>query len=189
MNAVSPRARPTRAEVHGHERRRRKAGTLNRMAQYKLDIFTAEQLDPDYIYRWVSDESSRLRMVTKQDDYDFVNADEIPDFSPDDETDSEPGGRVRIISGEKKNGQPLYQYLVKKRRTFWEEDNASAMQFRDDTLKGRVYHGEIGAVEVGIAVNGKVERAEVGGLDTDQFYVPPEATLGAAGRRRGPVAP
>jgi hypothetical protein len=181
------RGRPPRAEVHANERRRRRAGSLNRMAQYKLDIFSPEQLDPRYIYRWVSDEASRLRMVTKQDDYDFVNADEIPDFSPDDETDSEPGGRVRIISGEKKNGQPLYQYLVKKRRDFWEEDNRASMSFRDDTLKGRVYKGDVGAVPVGIPKDGKVERVEAGGVDPDAYYVPPEASLGSV--RRGPVQP
>lgn len=188
---VATRARPARIEVHTAERRRRRGGTLNRMAQYKLDIFTADQLDPRYVYRWVSDENSRLRMVTKQDDYDFVTADEIPDFSPDDETDSEPGnGRIRIIAGERKNGQPLFQYLVKKRRDFWEEDNRASMGFRDDTLKGRVYKGEVHNVATGHAKeDGKVERADVGGVDNpENFYVPREATLGTVGRS-GPVQP
>ena len=133
-------------------------------------------------------------MITKQDDYDFVQADEIPDFSPDDETDSEPGGRLRIIAGEKKNGQPLYQYLVKKRRDFWEEDNRRAMEFRDDVLEGRVYRAELNNVEVGIAHDGKVEGAAIGGVaddDADLTYVPKETHLehGLSGRRRGPVQP
>lgn len=181
------RGRPARAQVHQAERRRRRAGSLDRMAQYKLDIFSPDQLDPAYVYRWVTDENSRLRMVTKMDDYDFVQADEIPDFSADDETDSEPGGRIRIIGGEGKNGRPIYQYLVKKRRDFWEEDNAQAMRFRDDTLKGRVYKGEIGNVSIGMAKDGKVEKAEVGGVENEHFYVAPGAALGES--RRGPVTP
>jgi hypothetical protein len=183
---IMPRARRTREEVHTTERRRRKKGTLDRMAQFKLDIFENAQLDPAYIYRWVSDEGARLRIVTKQDDYDFVQEDEIPDFSTDDMTDSEPGGRLRIIAGEKKNGQPLYQYLVKKRRDFWEDDNADAMDYRDDVLAGRVYRGELNDVPVALAKDGEVRKGAVGGVsEEDQFYVPPEATLGDVGRRRG----
>jgi len=193
---IMARQRTPRAEVLGQERRRRKKGTLNRMAQYKLDVFEPSQLDPDYIYRWVSDEGARLRIVTKQDDYDFVQADEIEDFSADDMTDSEPGGRLRIVAGEKKNGQPLYQYLVKKRRDFWESDNAEAMDYRDDVLAGRVYRGEINEVTVAAPTkDGKVERGTISGIadaDADNTYVPPEAALHhgiSGGRRRGPVSP
>jgi hypothetical protein len=94
-----------------------------------------------------------------------------------------------MVAGERKNGQPLYQYLVKKRRDFWESDNREAMDFRDDMLASRVYEGSADAVEIGIPKDGKVEKAAVGGLSDEQFYVPPEATLGAVGRRRGPVQP
>lgn len=184
---IRARQRTPRNEILSTERRRRKKGTLNRMAQFKLDVFDESQLDPAYIYRWVSDEGSRLRIVTKQDDYDFVQADEISDFSPEDMTDSEPGGRLRMMVGEKRNGEPLYQYLVKKRRDFWEEDNRDAMDYRDDVLAGRVYRGEINDVEVGVPVDGKVEKATMRGIDDENVYVPPEATLGSAGRRRGLV--
>lgn len=193
---IMNRVRTPRSQVHAQERRRRKKGTLNRMAQYKLDVFEPSQLDPDYIYRWVSDEGARLRIVTKQDDYDFVNADEIDDFSTDDMTDSEPGGRIRIIAGEKKNGQPLYQYLVRKRRDFWEDDNREAMDYRDDVLAGRVYRGEINDVPVALANDGEVKTGAIGGVadeDAERFYVRPEATVGSSAiaprRRQGPVSP
>lgn len=191
--AIKPRGRQTRNVALQHERRRRKKGSLNRLAQFKVDIFSEDQLDPRYIYRWVNDEGSRLRMITKQDDYDFVRAEEIPNFSPDDETDSEgSGGRLRIIVGEKKNGSPMYQYLVKKRRDFWEDDNREAMDIRDAVLDGRVYQGEINDVEIGLPDDDKVTSRAVGGLDEEEFYVPPEARLEhgvSAGRRRGPVQP
>ena len=193
-NAMPIRGRPPRAVIHGAERRRRKSGTLNRMAQFKLDVFSDEQLDAEYIYRWVDDIGSRLRVLTKQDDYDFVNADEIADFSVDDMTDSESGQRLRMIVGEKKNGDPLYSYLLRKRRDFWESDNADAMDYRDDVLAGRVYRGEINDVPVAVAdKDGGVKTGAVGGLaNSEEFYVPPEAHLEhglSGGSRRRSAAP
>ena len=171
--------KPTRAEVTHSERRRRKTGSLNRMAQFKLDIFDPEQLDPNYVYRWITDDGSRIRQVTKADDYDFVNASEIENFNPEDESDSENGERVRMLVGKDKHGNAQYQYLLKKRKDFWEEDNAAGMDFRTAQLEGRVYNADVGGHAE--------EKGTVG--DVDKFYVPPEASLGSAGRRRGPIQP
>ena len=185
---ITARARPTRAEVTGHERRRRRAGTLNRMAQYTLDIFEEGQLDPNYVYRWIADTGSRLRQVTRGDDYDFVNASEIKDFSAEDSTDSEGAERIRMLTGKDKHGNPEYCYLLKKRRDFWEDDNRAGMDFRDDMLAGRVYRGE-GDVEARTVTAEGVKSVSPKEVDTSEFYVPPEATLGSVGRRRGPVQP
>jgi len=183
------RARPTRAEVTSSERRRRKPGTLNRMASYKLDIFSPEQLDPDYIYRWVNDDASRLRMVTKMDDYDYVDASEIDGFNPDDESDSEGGERVRMIVGEKKNGNPIYSYLLRKRKDFWEEDNRAQMEASDAALKRRVLKGDTPDISARVVDGGEVKTIGPDQADTSQFYVPEGAALGSPGRRRGPVSP
>ena len=190
------RARESRMEATQTTRRRRRLGSLNRMAQYKLDIFEADQLDLDnYVYRWVTDDGSRLRQVTKMDDYDFVNASEIEGFNPEDESDSEGGERVRMIVGQQKNGNPIHQYLLKKRKEFWEEDNRLGQDFRDDVLAGRVYQGD--AEDIGartVAKDGSIKS--VGpehGVDLSNVYVPPEATLNHGlsdqGRRRGLVQP
>ena len=171
--------KPTRAQMTHNERRRRKVGSLNRMAQFKLDIFDPEQLDPNYIYRWITDDGSRIRQVTKADDYDFVNASEIRDFNPQDESDSEGGERIRMLGGKDRHGNAQYQYLLKKRKDFWEEDNAAGQDFREAQLEGRVYEAAVGT-----------HAEEKGAVtDADKFYVPPEATLGSAGRRRGPIQP
>jgi len=193
--AITPRSRLPRSEILTTERRRRRRGTLDRMAQFKLDVFSPEQLDPEYIYRWVSEEGNRLRICTRTDDYDFVTADEIPDFSPEDMTDSEPGGRLRMIVGERKNGTPIYAFLVKKPRQFWEQDNEEAMDFRDDMLAGRVYRAELNDVEIGLAADDKVKTARVGGVAgvrEDTFYVPPEVSAEhgfSEKARTGPVQP
>lgn len=169
---MTERARVPRMEAMQGERRRRKAGTLNRMAQFKLDIFDPEQLDPDYIYRWITDDGSRLRMCTRQDDYEFVQSSEIKGFNPD-AFDSESSERVRMIMGRDKNGGVEYGYLCKKRKDFFEADLAASMDMRQAMMEGRVYSGEL---------NDPGESAE-------HTYVPTteNVTLGNASRRRGPI--
>lgn len=172
------RGRVSRQEMSAAHRRRRTAGSLDRMAQFTLDIFAPEQLDPSFVYRWVTDEGSRLRQATRQDDYDLVGASEIADFSPQDQSDSESSERVRMVVGRDKNGAPTYAYLCKKPRAFFEEDQAAVRDFRQAMMEGRVYRGEVGGEEG--------ESADL----TAHAYVPESAgvTLGSASaRRRGPV--
>lgn len=186
---ITARSRVPRDVANRTERRRRKPGSLNRMAQMKLDIFTADQQDPDYIYRWVTDETNRLRIVTRLDDYDYVNASEFDGFNAEDETDSEGGERLRMIVGEKKNGQPIYSYLLKKRRDFWEEDNRLGQEFRDDQLAGRVHKADLGDISAKtLGEDGAIVSSGPEKVDPERFYVPDAATVGVhLGGRRGPV--
>lgn len=171
------RARASRQAETTQVRRRRKAGTLDRMAQYKLDIFAPEQLDlANYVYRWVNDEGANIRQATKGDDYDFVNPAEIEDFSPENESDSESADRVRMLVGSDKGGHPVYAYLCKKPRAYFEDDLRRNMEFRQDMMEGRVYRGEL---------NDADDLKE-------EAYVPENVpvSLGNADlRRRGPVNP
>src|SRR5437899_1443339 len=124
------RGRPPRAEEVASHRRRRKAGTLDRMAQFKLDFIDPEALDlENFIYYWINDEAGALRRATRQDDYDHVTASELSARGGFDafDTDSESDERVRMIVGT--NGsQPVYAYLCKKPRAFWEEDNEAMVR-------------------------------------------------------------
>jgi hypothetical protein len=176
------RGRPDRLTVRKAERRRRKASTISRMASFKLDVFDASQLDTEnYVYRWVNEEGSRLRMATKQDDYDYVDTKDLKNFDAE-STDSESTERVRMFVEKDKQGNPVYAYLLRKPRDFWEEDQEAMVRFREDMMDGVVYRGE-----------GLEELAEDFGegsqIDPDAgFYVPPEAKLGSASaRRRGPI--
>jgi hypothetical protein len=170
------RARRDRAEVQGEHRRRRTAGSLNRMVQFKLDIFGPEDLDPSYVYYWFNDEGSNLRQMTQLDDYDFVTVEELGEgFNPE-ATDSESSGRVRMLVGNQKSGAPMYAYLCKKPRAFWEADQDQIVRNREDMMAGRVYRAE--ATDEGEQRPGGAEM----------FYAPASNQIGhAAQRRRGPV--
>lgn len=171
------RGRPPRAEANATNRRRRNAGSLNRMVQFKLDIFTPDQLDlANYVYYWANDEGTNIRMMTVLDDYEHVRTDEIPGFDPN-VTDNESDGRIRMLVGNQKSGAPLYAYYLKKPRSFWEADNDEIVRNREDMMAGRVRHAQFDG-------DSKL-RPE----DADKFYATPGNQIGHAARRRsGPVA-
>ncbi len=170
------RGRPPRAEATTQHRRRRRDGDLNRMVQFKLDIFSEDELDlANYVYYWMNDEGSNIRRMTQLDDYDFVSPGEIPGYSAF-MTDSESDDRIRILVGNKQDGSPLYAFYLKKPRWMWEEDNERIVRNREDMMAGRVYGGD--------ATESDEQRP--GG--DDKFYVPAGNVLGHTGeRRRGPV--
>lgn len=148
------------------------------MAASNLDFIPPEVLDlPNFIYRWIKDTPGRLRMATKMDDYEKVQAGELgPGFAMD-ATDSEGGDTVRMYMGVE-GGQPIYGYLCKKPRDFWEEDNEEIVERREDMMKGRVYAGE---------------ATDEDGRDLgpdDNAYVPDGVKLGGSTlkRKRGPIA-
>lgn len=156
-------------------RRRRTAGSLNRMSQFKLDIFEPDQLQLDkYVYRWVRDEPGRIRGATQSDDYDFVPACDIKNFNAE-ATDSESVERIRQLAGRDKDDNPVYDYLLRKPREYWEADQNEMVAFREAQMAGRVYNAE---------------STEDNDTELDEnFYVPPEAQLGHTGeRKRGPIS-
>ncbi len=171
------RGRPPRAVAVAGQRRRRNAGSLNRMVSYKLDIFAPEQLDlENYVYLWANDEGTNIRQLTKQDDYEFVSPNDIIGGFDADATDPESAERIRILGGNQKSGAPLYVYYLRKPRAFWEADQEEVVRNREDMMAGRVYRNE--ATEDG--------EARPGGEDV--FYAAKSNQIGhAAQRRRGPV--
>lgn len=171
------RGRVPRADAVAGQRRRRNAGSLNRMVSFKLDIFGPEQLDlENYVYLWANDDGVNIRQMTRNDDYDFVSTDEIIGGFDIEATDSESSDRIRILVGNKKSGDPMYAYYLKKPRAFWEEDNEAIVRNREDMMAGRVYRNE------------PTDDGEQRPGGEDKFYATPGNTIGhAAQRRRGPV--
>lgn len=169
------RGRPPRQEAEAGHRRRRK-GILDVMTQSRMNPFEEGMLDQEhFVYRWINDEAGRLRQLTVNDDYDFVKGSDIDGFDIS-QTDSESDERIRLIVGEA-GGKPLYAYLCRKPRNFWEVDREEISDFFQGTLEGRVYEGR--------ATEEKEDRP--GG--EDKFYAPKTNQLVSAdGRRRGPVA-
>lgn len=171
------RARRERADVQGEHRRRRQSGSLNRMVQFKLDIFGPGDLDPDCVYYWFNDEGSNLRRMTQLDDYEFVTVDELgPGFNVE-QTDSESHDRVRMLVGNKQDGSAMYAYLCKKPRSFWEADQDEIVGNREAMMAGRVYEADFSGDE-------KLRPEDAG-----NFYASKANQIGhAAQRRRGPIA-
>lgn len=171
------RGRPPRAEAEAGQRRRR-SGVLDVMSHDRLNPFDEGMLDHEnFIYRWQTDEGGQLRHLTTRDDYDFVEAGDVPDFDMA-QTDSESGGRIRLImNGAQAGPNALYGYLLRKPRTYWEEDRASVSDYFESMMEGRVYEAQ--ATES--------EEARPGGAD--KFYAPKTNQLGSVSgtRRRGPV--
>lgn len=171
------RSRPHRADKVAGERRRRNSSSLNRMAQYKLDFIPESLLDKaNYVYRWINDTPGRLRMATKMDDYEKVSASELgPGFAMD-ATDSEGGDTVRMYAGIE-GGSPVYTYLCKKPRDFWEDDNEEIVERREAMMDGRIFHAEGGESE-----GGRTDLSE------DVAYVPKGVKMGGSTQRnRGPA--
>ena len=157
-------------------RRRRNAGSLNRMGQMKLDCIEPADLDlKRYVYRWINDEPGRIRDLTRNDDYDFVPASGLGAGFDLASTDSESEDRVRMLVGTSANGKAQYTYLARKPRSFWEADNEEVVAVREAQMAGVVYEAQ----------NPDADRARP---DEDKYYAPRGNTIGgAAQRRRGPV--
>lgn len=111
--------RQTRQEEVASERRRRKAGSLDRMAEMKLAIPEKVQTDhPDATFRWINDTGNRMYFKTQQDDWDKVE------------------GVEPIPVGTSQDGKPVYAHLCRKPKEFWNEDQSAAMEAIAEREKG-----------------------------------------------------
>lgn len=105
--------RQARAEAVQTERRRRTDGTLNRMLHQKLALPAEFRDDPNYTYRWINDDNSRVYDLTVEDDWDICKLKG---------TEAGDDDKVRRPVGTKKSGDPLYAYLVRKKTEYFVED-------------------------------------------------------------------
>lgn len=122
------------------ERRRRKAfdGAAKRLG------VNESLLDHErFAYRWISAVDARIFQKTVQDDWEIMTNDGGA-LKPD-ATDM--GDAVSIIGGSGANGSGLRQYLCRKPRRFYEEDQKEKQDRLDEQLKmlrtGRSAQGEV----------------------------------------------
>ena len=156
------RERTSRAEGDGRQRRRRRAGSLDRMVQFNLDC-DRERLDFDnWMYRWVNDDRGRPIALSTQDDYDFVTKADVGE-AIESEDGSEGDGRVRRNVGYDNHGAPLYAYLMRKPRDFWDEDYEDIVRDARDQFMHRISTGEgaIDQVEHGYVPKGTKRAARI----------------------------
>lgn len=159
------RERTDRREAGERSRRRRRRGSLDRFVQYNLDC-DPEKLDTEnWVYRWVNDEKGRPAALNTKDDYDFVTKEQIGAALEGEVEGGETDGRVRQVVGYHNDHQPLYAYLMRKPREYWEEDYEGVVSDARSHFQRRITSGEgaIEEIEHGYVPKGTQKAARISG--------------------------
>jgi len=107
--------------------RRRKAETA--VAGIRLAV-PESVLDHDrFEYRWLNDTPARIHAKTKDDDWDIVTRDGVKEASPD------LSNAFRYVVGTNKDGSPLYAYLCRKPRNYFDDDQRTKHRHLDRQLE------------------------------------------------------
>ncbi len=119
---VSARAREARLE-----RRRRQSDDPMNGVQLHLGvpphIKAGENSEDNYAYYWANDDKGRIQYLTEQDDWDIV---EDRDACKDSRNKGG-GTRLERTVGRGRDGEPIRAILLKKRRDYYEKDQAELL--------------------------------------------------------------
>lgn len=119
--------RPRKDESRPERRRKKRSGAIEGR---RLGVDT-ELLDrANYAYRIVNDRPGRLVDFNSHDDWDFVTN----DGGAVSENSSDLGARVSWIVGTGPDGQPLRAYLMRKPKSFYDEDQADKAADLDEQI-------------------------------------------------------
>ena len=116
--------RETRSEATAPRRRRQ--GSLGALKQ-KLTLPAGVILSPEYEYRWVNDDGLRIVNLTQNDDWDFVTQ------NGSSTADAKSAHKHRVGKGEA--GEPLFAYLLRKPKVYYDEDKALEQRAIDEKMK------------------------------------------------------
>lgn len=123
--AEEPKSRPDRKEVTKRQRRRRTTFGIDSTKK----LFVPEHMkDPNFHYRWINATGNRLQLMTQEDDYDIVCEEDAKN-----EKDVGEGTAVKRAVGTNKAGEPIYAYLCRKPKEFYEEDQKAKQQPVDES--------------------------------------------------------
>lgn len=117
-------------------RKDRNAFTLSRFGMKRLDNFTEDQLDPDYVYCFQNDEKANIAMA-EQTGYEMVSTSDIPGYKSYNDT-AESSAFVRRHAGTDEENKKMYAYLMRIPRDIWEYDQAQEVKARKDQMNGIV---------------------------------------------------
>jgi hypothetical protein len=157
-----------RAVEARQERRRRRSDDPLDSVQFHLSVQRSQD-DPDYVYYFANDDKGRIQYLTTQDDWDFDedrNADK-------DSRNKEGGSRICRAVGRSRDGETLFAYRLKKRRDWFEEDNAENHR-RLDARTQRLRETQDDGSGAGLLTG-----------DPKHGYIPPEINTAMPRIRRG----
>lgn len=113
--------RGVRAEAIQTERRRRRDDTLDRVHGLKLALPAQFRDDETHTYRWINDVNERIPDLTQRDDWDLCTTSSAEGAEED---------KVRRVV-ETRDGKPVYAYLARKRKDWYEADKRKASAMND----------------------------------------------------------
>lgn len=118
---ATPRpGRPTRGEVTQTERRRRKGGTIDKLAIPQ----SVKDAHPDMEFRWARDDGGRIQQLTISDDWD-----KVPGVDP-------------IHGGKSEAGTAMKLHLLMKPKSFMDQDRAEKLARNEATVKQQLARPE-----------------------------------------------
>ena len=130
------RGRKPKSEAEPERRKKRTGGMLGRRLGVPNSMLDHEK----FAYRWINDDGMRMYMLTEEDDWHLA-----PKNGVDTET-VDIGEAVKRIAGRNDDGSPMYAYLCRKKRTFFDEDQKQKSAVLDEQLaqirRGNSRHGE-----------------------------------------------
>jgi hypothetical protein len=107
----------------------------------KLSVNADALVAAGYHCHIFNDEPGRIQTAI-DGGYEFVNPSEIGEL-PDNvvSRNTDVTDKVRFLVGTGKDGEPMYAYLMKIRKEWWEEDQA-ALQGRNDAVESAIKRGK-----------------------------------------------
>lgn len=138
----------SRNEQIKSERRRRKSGALEGKRR-RLAVDESKLDRENFAYRFANDEGNRIHDLTVNDDWEVV-----PDRGNEVKSDStDMGSSVSLLAGTGERGDPVRAVLLRKPKSYHDEDEAASQRQIDDREKS-------------------IASGNVPGSDTESTYIP-----------------
>lgn len=128
QNRAPRRGRPSVRESGGRSRR-----IPLGVAELKLEVPEAAN-DPDHVYRWINDKPGRLQRAIAGG-WEYVEDHAMQIGTGSTTRNSEQDSRISQIVGKNENGFPLYAYLMRIKREWYDEDQSVKQAAIDEVQK------------------------------------------------------
>ena len=121
----SEKSRDTKQEETQRNRKKRGGGALGK----RLGVPPALTDFNKFAYRWINDDGMRMYSLTEEDDWQLAPQDGEKTETVD------MGSAVKRVVGTKADGSPMYAYLCRKLRTYFDDDQKAKSAELDEQLE------------------------------------------------------